>query len=69
MVIGGARVYEAAMPFATHMELTRVGISLPAGTCDTFFPEIDWSAWKMLNQEFPEDDKRLAFWSMEKIIE
>jgi len=66
MVIGGARVYEVAMPFATHLELTRVGIQLPAGTYDAFFPEVDWTEWNMLNQEYPEDDHRLAFWSLEK---
>jgi len=64
-VIGGARVYAAAMPFATHMELTRVGIQLPIQTCDAFFPEYDWADWEV-HQEFCEEDKRLTFMSMTK---
>lgn len=41
-VIGGAQLYQEAMPLATHLELTEVALS-PAG--DTFFPEIDPAAW------------------------
>lgn len=65
MVIGGAKTYIQAMPFATHMELTRVGIQLPAGTCDTFFPDFEWDEWN-ITQTFPEDDLRLSFMSLER---
>lgn len=36
-VIGGARLYEEALPLSSRLELTRVGIA-PEG-CDAFFPE------------------------------
>lgn len=61
MIIGGAKLYHAAMPYATHMHLTRVGIQLPPGTCDAFFPDFNWNEWDIINQEFPEDDHRLSF--------
>ena len=65
MVIGGARVYAAAMPFATHLELTRVGIQLPVQTCDAFFPVINWDDWNVTSHTFPEEDKRLSFMTLE----
>ncbi len=36
-VIGGARLYEEALPLCSRLELTRVGLN-PEG-CDAFFPE------------------------------
>jgi dihydrofolate reductase len=43
MVIGGAQIYELAMPLATRLYLTRVHAS-PAG--DTYLPSIDWDEWR-----------------------
>jgi dihydrofolate reductase len=41
-VIGGARLYEAAMTFATHLYITEVDLS-PEG--DTFVPKVDATWW------------------------
>lgn len=43
MVIGGARLYELAMPLAHRIYLTQVQASF-AG--DTWFPLIAWDAWQ-----------------------
>jgi len=42
-VVGGAQVYAEALTLADRLELTLVEAS-PEG--DTFFPEVDWSAWR-----------------------
>lgn len=41
-VVGGAGVYEEALPVADRLALTFVEAE-PDG--DTFFPEVDWSEW------------------------
>ena len=53
-VIGGGEIYNMAIDTATHIELTRVHGKFEA---DTYFPEIDESQWKLINEEFhPKDD-------------
>lgn len=42
-IIGGASVYEQALPFADRLELTRIMASDPLA--DTFFPAIDPDRW------------------------
>jgi dihydrofolate reductase len=42
-VLGGAQVFEATLPTATHLWLTHVHAT-PVG--DAFFPVVDWSAWR-----------------------
>jgi dihydrofolate reductase len=66
MIIGGAHIYKIAFPLATHMIMTRVGIALPAGTCDAFFPRFEWEDWTITQTEYPDDDHRLAFFYMER---
>lgn len=44
-VIGGAQVYDLAMPMAQRMVLTRVETD---ALCDVFFPEYDMRAWKLI---------------------
>jgi dihydrofolate reductase len=52
-IIGGASVYRQFLPFADRLYLTRVHKSFEA---DVFFPEIDFSAWKLTSSEnFPAD--------------
>ena len=48
MVIGGAQLYEAAMPHADRIYLTRVHAK-PEG--DTFFPEPDAACWREVSRE------------------
>ena len=67
-VIGGASVYEEALPIADRLCLTCVH-DTPA-EADTFFPEIDSSHWKeTMREEHDTDEKhayRYAFVDMEK---
>lgn len=46
MVVGGAEVYRAAIDFCSTIWLTRVLADVEG---DTFFPELDWSQWKLLS--------------------
>ena len=47
-VIGGSRVYAAALPRATRLDLTLIHAS-PEG--DARFPEVDFSAWRLTESE------------------
>ena len=46
-VVGGARIYELALPFVDRIYLTQVYTKIDG---DTFFPEIDWSHWDLVEQ-------------------
>jgi glycine hydroxymethyltransferase len=51
-VIGGSRVYEAALPLADQLIISHVKQSYEG---DTLFPKFDASAWKLVQeQEYPE---------------
>ena len=50
---GGAQLYAAAMPYATHQILTRVHLE-PEG--DTFYPDFDESQWRMTGHVSHLDD-------------
>ncbi|MFN2260521.1 MAG: dihydrofolate reductase [Psychroflexus sp.] len=54
-IIGGGEIYSQAMPFADKIELTKVHAEFDA---DTFFPEIDKSKWKLVNENFHEKDEK-----------
>ena len=47
-VIGGGMIYAQFLPIAGKMYLTRVHQSFEG---DTFFPEIDFTRWKMVSSE------------------
>ena len=52
-VIGGASVYQQFLPHADRLYLTFVHKSFDA---DVFFPEIDFSQWKLIsNEDFQPD--------------
>lgn len=67
-VIGGASVYNEAMPVADRLFLTRVFDTPPQA--DAFFPDIDESLWvETFREEHDGDEKhahRYAFVNMEK---
>ena len=42
-IIGGARLYQEALPLAEQIEITKVHVS-PEG--DTYFPAVDWSQYE-----------------------
>ena len=49
-IIGGNKVYEAFLPEANKMEITRVHRYCLCGDL-TFFPEVNWDEWKEINKE------------------
>ena len=57
-IIGGGSVYRQFMPHATKLYLTLVHKDFEA---DTFFPEIDFSQWKLIEREDHEDDGTVDF--------
>ncbi len=48
MVIGGAQLYEQALPLVTRMYLTFVQQSVEG---DTHFPSVDWDQWQLVSEE------------------
>jgi len=52
---GGENVYRQALPHTDRMILTRVEAE-PKG--DTWFPEPDWSEWRLISREEHEPDAR-----------
>ncbi len=44
MVIGGAKIYEFMLPYATHMIITRIDAEFEG---DTHFPSVDWKNWQV----------------------
>lgn len=58
MVIGGADLYAQLLPRAQRLYLTLVHHAC-AG--DVFFPELDWTAWKIVSREDHEADAKNPF--------
>ncbi len=58
MVIGGSEVYGLFLPDAERLYLTRVHAEVEG---DAFFPEIDESEWRLVNDEPHRADDRNAF--------
>lgn len=55
-IIGGASIYEQAIPFADRLLITQVD-NVPE-KADTFFPTIDATIWKITKKEsYPADEK------------
>ena len=59
-VIGGASLYEAALPLATRIYLTEVDMEVEG---DTFFPGLDESQWRESERR---DTDNLSFLIMER---
>jgi dihydrofolate reductase len=60
-VIGGAEIYRQALPAARRLYLTEVETDVAGG--DAFFPAIDSSDWRLVEQEArnPDHDHACAF--------
>lgn len=58
MIIGGGEIYRLFWPLATRIYLTRVESNPEA---DTFFPAIDPSTWKLVQQLDREADSKNSF--------
>ncbi|MDR2219131.1 MAG: dihydrofolate reductase [Methylobacillus sp.] len=57
-VIGGAEIYQAALPLAGRLYLTEVRGEFPA---DAFFPEYDKTAWRETSREQHVSENGLAY--------
>ena len=58
VVIGGAQIYAAALPFATDLRLTEIALN-PAG--DTHFPEFARNVWREISREAHVSAKGVAY--------
>lgn len=58
MIIGGSSLYQASLPDANRLYLTRIGRDF-AG--DTFFPELDLSEWQEVERREVTDDPLVTF--------
>jgi len=64
MVLGGAQIYEEALPKADKIYITRVHAFFE--DADAFFPQIDEKKWERAsNQDFEADDKHAYPYSFE----
>jgi len=57
-IIGGGSVYAQFLPIADKLYLTMVDKDFEA---DTFFPEIDFSQWQLIEKTVVEDDPQNDF--------
>lgn len=48
-IIGGGEIYKEALPFTNKLYLTIVNESIE--DADTFFPEVEFSQWRVLSKE------------------
>lgn len=68
MIIGGAGVFEQALPLAQRLYLTVIHHMFSA---DVFFPNLDMTEWYLLNEGFwPHDEKNhydMTFYHYERI--
>jgi dihydrofolate reductase len=56
-IIGGGEIYKQSIAIADKLDITKVHFSFDA---DTFFPEIDLSYWRLVDNEFhAKDDKHI----------
>jgi len=58
-VIGGGEIYALALPFATHIDITRVHTTIPDG--NAFFPEFSEEEWQEVSTERHEADEKHAY--------
>ena len=57
-LIGGAEIYKLGLPLTDKIELTYINETFEA---DAFFPEIDFSEWKLTNEEFHSKDEKHGY--------
>ena len=48
MIIGGSEIYKIALPYTSKLYITHINEKY---TGDTWFPEIDYSQWKIINNQ------------------
>jgi dihydrofolate reductase len=57
-IVGGEQIYQAALPFADRIYLTRVNCEKDA---DAFFPFLKQDEWKIISNEKQQQDEKHAF--------
>ena len=57
-ITGGARIYALAMPLIERVYLTRIHAELEG---DTFFPEVDWTRWRLVAEDHHRADVKNSF--------
>ena len=57
-VIGGAQIYELALPRAERLYVTHVEAEVEG---DTFFPSFDWSEWQRVEETHHAADTKNQF--------
>jgi dihydrofolate reductase len=57
-LIGGAEIYELGLPYVDKIELTLINDNFEA---DAFLPKIDFSKWKLIQEEFHAKDEKHAY--------
>jgi dihydrofolate reductase len=57
-VIGGGSIYRQFLPYCNKLYITMVNKEYEA---DTFFPEIDFSDWDLIEKEENDHDEQLGF--------
>ncbi len=51
VIIGGASIYEAALPYCDILNITRIKATFPAA--DTYFPAIQENFWEVIQEDGP----------------
>ncbi len=63
-IIGGAQIYQTALPLLDKLYITRVDLEVP--DADAFFPTIDYKEWELISSaSFPADEKNKWPYSFE----
>lgn len=57
-IIGGAYLYAEALPLVNTMYITKVHAQVEA---DTFFPELNWDEWELIEETRNEADEKHAY--------
>ncbi|HEU5145439.1 MAG TPA: dihydrofolate reductase [Chryseosolibacter sp.] len=57
-IIGGAEIYQLAMPYTTRLYMTEIDAVIEG---DTFFPEFNPSDWKEISRQHHPADQRHAY--------
>ncbi|MEC3881771.1 dihydrofolate reductase [Parapedobacter sp. 10938] len=57
-IVGGAEIYQQALPVVNRIYLTRVHVTLPG---DSFFPELDKQRWRLVSEDHHAADDRHAY--------
>ncbi len=59
LIIGGAQIYQLALPKVHRMYVTQVYATVEG---DTYFPDVDWQAWTEIGRDqHPETDDQYAY--------